>query len=142
MSSIRLNYDRGWRLIVVIVAFTSFSLIQSVKESAKESAHTDAKDEPQSVYSPDPNDPWNRIFYHLFTRTVSYRLTDESREGAPFVKIEVMGFPQGLAVSSRLFQRLEIGDRAIEPFYPSFITAAGLREGLGETHFSQLKQSL
>jgi hypothetical protein len=99
-------------------------------------------DESQAVYSHNPKDPWNSIFYHLFTRRVRARLTDEFSGSGPFFKVNVMGFPQGLSVSTRLFERIEDGDRAIDPFYPSFITSAGLYEALSEPRFSQLKQAL
>ena len=33
-----------------------------------------AKQEVQAIYGTDPRDPWNRIFYYLFTRTVDLRL--------------------------------------------------------------------
>jgi hypothetical protein len=42
-----------------------------------------AKDEPQTVYSDDPADCWNRIFYHLFTRALKIRLTDDFPEARP-----------------------------------------------------------
>ncbi len=121
---------------------TFIMLITVLNSSSEEYAYTSAQDDPQLVYSSDPNDTWNRIFYHLFTRTVSYKLTDDFPNGAPFLKLEDMGFPDGLPVSTRLFERVEIGDRAIEPFYPSFITSAGLHEALSDKHFFQLKQAL
>jgi hypothetical protein len=53
---------------------------------------------PQPIYSSDPNEVWNRIFYFLFSRRAEMRLSDLFPEGAPFVD----GF------STRLFERDEI----------------------------------
>jgi hypothetical protein len=83
-----------------------------------------AKEEPQAVYAPDPADAWNRLFYCCFTRTVRTHLSEDFPEGAPFDPVNVMGRP-GLPVSTRLFERIEGGDRSLEPFYPSFFTLYG-----------------
>jgi hypothetical protein len=45
-------------------------------------------------------------------------------------------------VSTRTFDRFEIGDRAIEPLYPSFFNAEGVRQVLAEPNFLQLKAAL
>ncbi len=100
-----------------------------------------------SVYAADPDDTWNRIFYCLFTRVVKTRMSSDFDERAPVTRIQVsqspvMGFPQGLPVSTRLFERVEIGDRAIEPLYPSFITSTGVSQVLSEPLYSQLKRAL
>src|ERR1700689_1680232 len=70
---------------------------------------------PQPIYSSDPNDAWNRIFYYLFSRRIAARLSDLFPEGAPFVD----------GISTRLFEREEIGDRAIDPLYPSHFVNIG-----------------
>lgn len=132
-------------LFTTVIAFTAFAattfLMKSVSEE-KAKAQSSLRRSPQAIYSPDRKDPWNRIFYHLFTRRVWARVTEEFPESGPFFKVDVMGFPQALPVSTRLFERAEIGDRAVEPFYPSFISSAGTREVLDEPRFFQLKQSL
>src|SRR5688572_25592223 len=46
-------------------------------------------DDPQSIYARDSNDPWNRIFRSLFTRTVTARLSDAFAEGASVEAFEV-----------------------------------------------------
>jgi len=99
-----------------------------------------SSDDPQSVYAADPNDSWNRIFQLLFTRTVKARLSSEFKEGAPFTRAEGMGVP-ALQISTRVFAQAEIGDRAIEPLYPSFF-APGALQVLTEPRYSQLKQAL
>jgi hypothetical protein len=129
---------RSLLIVFISLTITSFSLILY----SQEQAYTYTKDIPHRIYSPDPNDSWNRIFYHLFTRTVSHRLADDFPQGAPFSNLDDRDFPNGLSVSTRLFERVEIGDRAIEPLYPSFITSAGLLEALSDKHFSRLKQAL
>jgi len=43
---------------------------------------------------------------------------------------------------TRVFAQAEIGDRAIEPLYPSFFTASGALQVLTEPRYSQLKQAL
>jgi hypothetical protein len=98
------------------------------------------KDEPQAVYAADPDDPWNRIFYCLFTRTVRPRLSADFPEGEPFGRIEV----RELHVSNRLFERIEGGDRAIDPFYPSHFVRYGQApfERWVGPRYARLKQAL
>jgi hypothetical protein len=75
------------------------------------------KDEAQPVYSHDLRDPWNRLFHCLFTRALKVRLSDDFAEGAPFT------FSDPSLVGKRkysagLFQRIESGDRAVDPLFP------------------------
>lgn len=51
------------------------------------------KQEAQSIYALDPQDPWNRIFYLLFTRTVKLRLADsfKARTTPPPPRISALG---------------------------------------------------
>lgn len=98
--------------------------------------------EPQRVYSPDPDDPWNRIFTSLFSRTFQVRLSDEFPEASPFRNLErVGGFPK-VRISERLFERVENGDRAIDPLYPQFITSAGPLQVLSDPLYSELTGAL
>jgi hypothetical protein len=99
------------------------------------------KDEPQAVYHADPNDCWNRIFYCLFTRTVHTRLSNDFKADSSFKPIPGLGFPH-LPVSTRSFARIESGDRAIEPLYPSFLSSKGAFQGLAEPRYSQLRTAL
>jgi hypothetical protein len=97
---------------------------------------------PGAIYSNNPNDSWNRIFYYLFSRRVDARLTTEFPEGAPFREIEgLMGSPQ-LQVSTRTFERKETGDRAIDPLYPSFFTDAGARVVLSDPTYAEFRKAL
>jgi hypothetical protein len=99
------------------------------------------KDELQAVYHPDPQDAWNRIFYCLFTRTIKTRLSEDFSEGAPFTSAQLMGLP-GVRVSANLFERIEGGDGAQDPLYPSFLSYAGVAQALAEPRYSMLKRAL
>jgi len=100
-----------------------------------------AKQEVQAIYAADPGDSWNRIFYYLFTRTVEFRLTTDFQEDGPFSPIAVMG-NDSLAVTTRTFQRIEAGDRPVDPLYPSFLTAKGAEFVLVDPQFSALKAAV
>jgi hypothetical protein len=93
------------------------------------------------IYAADPNDSWNRIFRALFTRTVTARVSDAFPEGAPFEAFQVrMGsFP--IRLSRQKLRRPELGDRAIEPLYPTFFTAEGPAQALNE-RFAELTTAL
>jgi hypothetical protein len=74
---------------------------------------------PELIYSVNPNDPWNKIFYFLFSRKLTVRLSSDFAEGAPFID------RSGRKVSTRVFERNETGDRAIDPMYPTFAVGFG-----------------
>jgi hypothetical protein len=101
-------------------------------------------EEVQPIYSPDRSDSWNRAFNSLFARTVRLRLSKEFAGTAPLERVEVMGFPD-LPVSTRTFERIESGDRAIEPLDP-FRVHIGSRSArqrvLFEPSFNRLKRAL
>src|SRR5271165_1061062 len=92
----------------VIVGFASFAGF------AQKPPGPSSVDAAQPIYSDNASDPWNRIFYCLFTRRFETRVSSEYAVGAPFTE-----YHQGLEmlVSTRSFERLEIGDRAIDPLY-------------------------
>jgi hypothetical protein len=102
-----------------------------------------AKDEPQPIYSDDPQDSWNRIFHALFTRTLQLQLSQDYTEGAPFAppKRTIMGRTE---ISQRVFERIESGDRAVEPLFPheQFRSDVSAAQVLAEPRFSQLRQAL
>jgi hypothetical protein len=87
---------------------------------------------PRPIYSSDPNDSWNRIFYYLFSRRIETRLSDLYPEGAPFVD----------GISIRLFERDEIGDRAIDPLYPSNFANTGKYLVLTDSAYANFKKAL
>jgi hypothetical protein len=98
------------------------------------------KQEPQSIYAVDPQDAWNRISYLLFTRTVKLRLADNFKEGAPSVPVRI-GTPSQTA-SVQSFERIESGDCAIDPLYPSFFNSAGVESVLIDPQYQQFKNAL
>lgn len=65
-------------------------------------------DEIQAVYARDPADSWNRIFHSLFTRTVTARLSEEF----------ALRVPRAGSDDPPTVERIESGDRAIEPLDP------------------------
>jgi len=99
-------------------------------------------DNPGSIYAADPNDSWNRIFRALFTRTVKARVTDAFPEGAPFeaFRVRMGSFP--IRLSKQKLNRMELGDRAIEPLYPTFFTDEGPAHVLSEPAYSELTNAL
>lgn len=106
-------------------------------------------DEPQAIYAKNPDDPWNRIFYCLFSRRVTYRYSNEFPEGAPFnppTYVPMSPDARDLQVSTGLFERFETGDRAIDPLYP--IDPAypspysGPRQVLNDPLYTQLVEAL
>ena len=99
-------------------------------------------DNPDAIYAADPNNSWNRIFRALFTRTIKHRLSDAFPEGAPFVQVRVEMGSIPLRISKEQFSRTEIGDRAIEPLYPTFLTIDGPLQALSEPRFSDLTTAL
>jgi RNA polymerase sigma factor (sigma-70 family) len=107
-----------------------------------------AKDEPQPVYAADAGDAWNRLFYDLYTRTVKVRLSDDFPEGKPFDPPDRDGKEgRRLPVSTKLFERIEGGDRGIEPLYPAptggwTTERDGAYAAMREPLYSHLKKAL
>jgi len=99
-------------------------------------------DNPQSIYAADLSDSWNRIFRALFTRTVNARVSDAFPEGAPFVSFRMDMGSSSLRLSKAKLSRTELGDRAIEPLYPTFFSAKGIIEVLSDPLYSELTSAL
>lgn len=91
----------------------------------------------EPIYSANPNDPWNKIFYFLFSRRLTVRLSSDFAEGAPFVDS-----PAQRKVSTRVFERNEIGDRAIDPMYPTFTVGFGSMLVLYDSTYPAFTQAL
>ena len=73
-----------------------------------------AANEPQPIYAADPKDAWNQVFFMLFTRSIPARVI---ADGVPV-------FAAGddrLRLGNRRVTRIESGDRAIDPLYPSWL---------------------
>jgi hypothetical protein len=86
---------------------------------------------PQAIYSSDLNDPWNRIFYILFSGDVKFRYSNDFPERGLFsASLDSVMVPKDtdLRVSSSISDRFEGGDRAIDPLYPldRFYPSSGL----------------
>src|SRR5580704_7047264 len=129
---------RGWAITISCTAILAFfAALAGSYVVAQEATYGPPKatllgSAPQPIYSSDPNDAWNRIFYFLFSRRVEIRLSDLFPEGAPFVD----------GISTRLFERDEIGDRAIDPLYPSHFVNIGNRLVLADPAYSDFEKAL
>jgi hypothetical protein len=80
-----------------------------------------ARNEPQAIYATDPGDAWNQVFFLLFTRTIASRVRATD---SPFVGAG----DERLKLTDERVVRIESGDRAIDPLYPSWLW-------MGSTHF-------
>jgi len=130
--------------VVIVLAVVSMPLLKPIALHGFRPEQTEAvftSNNPQSIYAADPSDSWNHIFHLLFTRTVKTDMSSDFPEAGPFTGGEAMAVP-GLRISTRRFERVEIGDRAIEPLYPSFLSSAGALGVLAEPRFSELRESL
>ena len=131
--------------VVVAVVAVAMAFLKPITRhdlpSITQSEAVFTSNNPESIYADDPNDSWNRIFHLLFTRTVKADMSSDFPEAGPFTGSEAMGVT-GLRVSTRRFERVEMGDRAIEPLYPSFLSSAGALSVLTEPRFSQLREGL
>jgi hypothetical protein len=92
---------------------------------------------PELIYSADPNDNWNKIFYFLFSRRLTVRLSSDFAEGSPFVQDSA-----DRNVSTRVFERNESGDRAIDPMYPTFSVGFGSMLVLSDSPYPIFTQAL
>ena len=74
-----------------------------------------ARDEPQPIYAASPDDAWNEVFFLLFTRAIPSRVM--ATNGSPFVAAG----DERLKLTDERIVRIESGDRAIDPLYPSWL---------------------
>ena len=123
------------------MALTAVHPSQTADKPGEAVASIRLAEAPEKIYSDDPNDSWNRIFYYLFSRRVRARLSSEFPEAAPFVKVSDIEFMH-LAKSTRTFERNETGDRAIDPLYPSFLVDDGIRVVLSDSAYAGFRRSL
>ena len=94
----------------------------------------------EPVYSKDPADSWNRIFYILFSRRFQVYMTTDFPESAPF---DTSASDADLRVSTRLFERNETGDRAIDPlYYPPYNSREGRTQLLEDPTYSQFMAAM
>ena len=122
-----------WHAAILVLLATLLGSFLAAQETAPRPAQAGLlASTPEPVYSSDANDSWNRIFYFLFSRRIETRVSEEFPEGAPFVD----------GVSTRTFERNEVGDRAIDPLYPSQIVDTGRRLVLTEPGYSGFTKAL
>lgn len=124
-----------WRhaILCSLIAAAAFPFLPSFPQSPPHQ-----QDAPQPIYSENARDSWNRIFYCLFTRRFAARISNEYPAAAPFIPFP----PDGpLRISTRTFERLEIGDRAIDPLYPA-VGTAGVGLAVTDPMYSMLAKAL
>ena len=129
-----------WRgsIVASLVAAVGFWQLPQPRAQEPQPAVLPSTIEP--IYSTDPNDAWNRIFYYLFSRRFKARLSADFPDGKPSTQLDS---DSKMLVSSRLVERTETGDLSIEPLYfPYPSTAAGRRQLLVEPLYSGLVAAL
>jgi hypothetical protein len=149
----KIAFQRCCRSANFLVAILCFGVVylfipMTAARQAKQSPNSVFLDAPSAIYAPDPNDSWNKIFFYLFSRRVETRVTDEFpefRDATPFVHQENptgATLPSSIGVSTQSFERDEVGDRAIDPLYPSFLRSKGAEVVLNEPGYSELSKAL
>lgn len=132
----------GLSLGIMIVAVAVAQASRSADDASEVPPRTRLAETPETIYSNSPDDSWNRIFYYLFSRRVTARLTADFPEGEPFR--DVGGFLEflHLRVSTQTIEMKEVGDRAIDPLYPSFLSDHGSRVVLEDPAYTGFRKSL
>jgi hypothetical protein len=74
----------GLSLGIMIVAVAAAQASRSADDPSEVPPRTRLAETPETIYSNSPDDSWNRIFYYLFSRRVTARLTADFPEGEPF----------------------------------------------------------
>jgi hypothetical protein len=131
-----------WTAGIVVLLLSVSLKLHTTEKSPDAGPSTHLAEAPEAIYSDNPNECWNRIFYYLFSRRVNARLSAEFPEGAPFRESD--GFLGSLQqqVSTRTFERKETGDRAIDPLYPSFFSDEGARVVLSDPTYAEFRKAL
>jgi hypothetical protein len=139
---------RGYAKNAVVVAMGILSVVLAVMGAAPaasnpQNAPTSMRlaDAPEKIYSDNPNDSWNRIFYYLFSRWVTARMSADFPEAGPFERISEIEFMH-LEKSTGTFEREETGDRPIDPLYPSFLSDEGARFVLKDPVYGDFKKAI
>jgi hypothetical protein len=126
---------------IAVMALAAAHGLQRTDQPTEAAAWVRLAEAPEKIYSDNPNDSWNRIFYYLFSRRVTARLSSEFPDAAPFEKLADVEFMH-LEKSTRTFVRVETGDRAIDPLYPSFLRDDGIRAVLKGPAYADFKKAL
>lgn len=111
-----------------------------IQSSAEAPARPLYRLDPERIYSDDPRDSWNRLFAILFSRRFQARMSSEFPEAGPF---QARDDRPELEISERTFERVEHGDRAIDPLYcPAYHTREGRRQLVLDPTYSELMSAL
>lgn len=123
----------------LVIAALAFPFLCSSRGSDNTiSAQTEGA--PQPIYSDNPTDSWNRIFHCMFSRRFKVRFSSEFPEAAPFAPLRK---GSDIQVSTRAFDRIEVGDRPVDPLYhPNPDSPEGSRQVLTEPMYSQFASAL
>src|SRR5438045_8799875 len=113
----------GTALLVIVIVAQVRSTYRS-RQNLSESISVQSGSDLSLIYSADPNDSWNRIFQLLFSRTIQTRLGEDLTSQGPFTTMRAAMFPMN--VTARTEPVNEIGDRAIDPMYPSLFNNEGI----------------
>lgn len=137
------NTDKFWLAFLLTCTIAASVSAPPAVTGQAAPAPVFVSENPQAIYAADPNDSWNRIFRALFTRTIHARVSEDFPKGAPFVRLNSLGMRSlSLRISKERLARTELGDRAIEPLYPTFFTAEGPARVLSEPLFTELTTAL
>jgi hypothetical protein len=126
---------------IAVMALAAVHATRTADKAPKADASIRLAEAPEQIYSDNPNDSWNRIFYYLFSRRVTARLSSEFPDAAPFEKVPEINLVH-LEQSTRTFERSETGDWAIDPLYPSFLSDDGTRVVLRDPAYADFKKAL
>ena len=120
--------------LVIVLTMSCPSLPQGAPVNLPRVALPDA---PDLIYSRRSDDSWNTIFYFLYSRRLSARLSSDFPEGAPFLDLGA-----GIKVSDHVFERNETGDHPIDPMYPTFFVGYGSMVVLRDPAYPKFVKSL
>jgi len=115
---------------------------QSVRQPPRPPLELRLTEAPQPVYSADPHDSWNRIFYYLFSRRFQAYVSGSFPEYGPFRDFQGLAGRGIFQVSTRTFEWQETGDRPIDALYPSQFTDEGVRFVLLDPTYTELCRAL
>lgn len=125
--------DKHW-LVVIFLSTVSCPL--PGQRAPSDLPRVTLPDAPALIYSTRADDPWNRIFFFLFSRRLDVRLSADFPQGAPFDR------RGDIPMSQDVFERNETGDHAIDPMYPTFSVGFGSMLVLRDPAYAKLTDAL
>lgn len=132
-----MHRNSGCAFLVVLAIVLTMSCPSLAQGAPTNLPRVTLPDAPDLIYSRRSDDSWNTIFYFLFSRRLSVRLSSDFREGAPFLDIGA-----GIRVSDRVVERNETGDHPIDPMYPTFFVGYGSMVVLRNPEYPKFIKSL